>query len=232
MHLRLLFLLEHAHCSKTESWASKCPFNHNNQVMYERREYLHNVQGMETRAELRAVWTTRYPASCYLTGLLVHERMRLIARSAPLACTNTLSFAFGFEDNMWSWSMQAFTNEHVCDGDEQKADKRARATSMPTCIDQTRLQSHTKQVGGGPVAPCIHNSIAHTCKYGKVYQVGDTKNMRVKLTYHKTEFKMIEQHEDSMSHFCTLISLHCTSISTGSCNRRHFLVTVHTVPTS
>ena len=70
--------------------------------MYERREYLHNVQGMETRAELRAVWTTRYPASCYLTGLLVHERMRLIARSAPLACTNTLSFAFGFEDNMWS----------------------------------------------------------------------------------------------------------------------------------
>jgi len=82
------------------------------------------------------------------------------------------------------------------------------------------------------VAPCIHNSIAHTCKYGKVYQVGDTKNMRVKLTYHKTEFKMIEQHEDSMSHFCTLISLHCTSISTGSCNRRHFLVTVHTVPTS
>ena len=102
--------------------------------------------------------------------------------------------------------MQAFTNEHVCDGDEQNADKRARATSMPTCIDQTRLQSHTKQVGGGPVAPCIHNSIAHTCKYGKVYQVGDTKNMRVKLTYHKTEFKMIEQHEDSMSHFCTLIS--------------------------
>ena len=85
----------------------------------------------------------------------------------------------------------------------------------------TRLQSHTKQVGGGPVAACIHNSIAHTCKYGKVYQVGDTKNMRVKLTYHKTEFKMIEQHEDSMSHFCTLISLHCTSTSTGSpCNRR------------
>ena len=40
--------------------------------MYERREYLHNVQGMETRAELRAVWTTRYPASYYLTGLLVH----------------------------------------------------------------------------------------------------------------------------------------------------------------
>jgi len=71
-------------------------------VMYERREYLHIVQGMETRAELRAVWTTRYPASYYLTGLLVHERMRLIARSAPLACTNTLSFAFGFEDNMWS----------------------------------------------------------------------------------------------------------------------------------
>ena len=46
------------------------------------------------------------------------------------------------------------------------------------------------------------------------------------------EFKMIEQHEDSMSHFCTLISLHCTSISTGSCNKRHFLLTVHTVPTS
>jgi len=35
--------------------------------------------------------------------------------------------------------MQAFTNEHVCDGDEQKADKRARATSMPTCIDQTHV---------------------------------------------------------------------------------------------
>ena len=85
--------------------------------------------------------------------------------------------------------MQAFTDEHVCDGDEQKADKRARATSMPTCIDQTRLQSHTKQVGGGPVAPCIHNSIARTCKYGKVYQVGDTKNMRVKLTYHKMNLR-------------------------------------------
>ena len=46
------------------------------------------------------------------------------------------------------------------------------------------------------MAAYIHNSIAHTCKYGKVYQVGDTKNMRVKLTYHKTEFKMTEQHED------------------------------------
>ena len=58
------------------------------------------------------------------------------------------------------------------------------------------LSDCTKQVGGGPVAAYIHNSIAHTCKYGKVYQVGDTKNMRVKLTYHKTEFKMTEQHED------------------------------------
>ena len=41
---RLLFLLGHARCSKTESWASNCPFKHNNnRVMYERREYLHNV---------------------------------------------------------------------------------------------------------------------------------------------------------------------------------------------
>ena len=81
--------------------------------MYERREYLHNVPGMETRAELRAVWTTRYPASYYLTGLLVHERMRLIARRAPLACINTLSFAFDFGGNMWSRSVQVFINEQT-----------------------------------------------------------------------------------------------------------------------
>ena len=102
--------------------------------------------------------------------------MRLLARTAPLPCIDTLSFAFGFEDNMWSWGMQAFTNKQmlVCD-DEQRADKRARATAKRSTINEyaymhwpnTRFRSHTKQLGGAPVAACIHNSSGHNASIAR-----------------------------------------------------------------
>ena len=71
--------------------------------------------------------------------------------------------------------MQAFTNEHVCDGDEQKADKRARATGMPTCIDQTRLQSHPKTtaITDAPPPPSKSETLLHRRRVGLAPPVGE-----------------------------------------------------------
>ena len=74
--------------------------------------------------------------------------MRVLVRTAPLARIDTyLSVAFGSEDIMWSIACShSLTNMDVCvimkNERTYKHEQQAngdRATSMPSCIDQTSI---------------------------------------------------------------------------------------------